>query len=81
MIELSEKAVALVKQYADGLISAEAAAYEIWKGKLSTEPDPRAVDIIIWSKELGFGIPCLSDEEAQEQARRCDEYLREHQAL
>ncbi len=64
-LELSAEAQALVRRYADGLDSAEAVAYELWRQKLTPEePDPRAADVIYWSKELGWGIPSESAEEA-----------------
>lgn len=63
MTQFSEEAIDILKQYAAGCISAEAAAYEIWKGSFTDEPDPRAGDIIVWSKSLGFGIPTPTDKD------------------
>jgi hypothetical protein len=71
---LKPAALAIIRRYADGLDSAEAVAYILWQDKLTHgEPDPRAADVIYWSKELGWGIPTESAEEAMASARKAIE--------
>lgn len=68
--ELSPAALAVIRRYANGTESAEAVAYTLWQENLTPgEPDPRAADVIYWSKELGWGIPTESAEEAMASAR------------
>lgn len=72
--ELSSEALAVIRRYANGMDTAEAVAYILWQDKLTPgEPDPRASDVICWSKELGWGIPTESAEEAMASARRAVE--------
>lgn len=76
--ELSPEALAVIRRYADGMETAEAVAYILWQDKLTPgEPDPRAADVISWSKDLGWGIPTESAEEAMASARRAVERFSE----
>lgn len=70
--ELSTHAKGVVKEYSEGKLSAEAAGYKLWELKLTLpqEPDPRAGDVILWSRQLGYNIPSESREEADEAADR-----------
>jgi hypothetical protein len=76
--DLCDEAKALVKDYSEGNRSAEATGYDLWERKLTLpgEPDPHAGDVIQWSKELGYGIPSESAEEARASADRALEYFR-----
>ena len=69
--DLSPAAMAVIRRYSEGSESAEAVAYTLWQDNLTPgEPDPRAADVIYWSKELGWGIPTESAEEAMNSARK-----------
>ena len=74
--ELNEQARQEILAYSRGEQSAEATGYNLWKRKLTLpgEPNPRAGDVIVWSKQLGYGIPEPSDEVVQSELKALDEH-------
>jgi len=70
----SEEAVAEIKKYSQAMQSCEATAYNLWHRKLTVdfEPNPSSSDVIMWSLELGFGIP---SESASESKRKAIEFM------
>ncbi len=75
--ELSEEAKAEIKKYAAGEQSAEATGYRLWEAKMTLpgEPNPRAGDVIVWSKQLGYGLPTISDEEVEAEVEAAMRFL------
>lgn len=78
--QLSCQARAEVLRYSKGLQSCEATAYTLWKGGLTLpdEPSPSAGDVVLWSRQLGYGIPHESLEEARVQALKAIEFFKAH---
>jgi hypothetical protein len=75
--ELSEEAKAEIKKYAVGEQSAEATGYLLREAGMTLpgEPDPRAGDVIVWSKQLGYGLPTISDEEVEAEVEAAMRFL------
>lgn len=72
--KLNDEAKDVIARYARRELSAREAAYVLWEGQLTPgEPDPSIHDVIFWGKELGFGVPSESHDEALESARRAVE--------
>ncbi len=63
-----QKFYPVLKKYADGDISASAAADEIYEMKLPGYEDPAAGDVVAWAKLAGYGIPSPSEEDAKAEA-------------
>ncbi len=75
--ELSEEAKAEVKKYAAGEQSAEAAGYLLREAGMTLpgEPDPRAGDVIVWSKQLGYGLPTIHSDEVEAEVEAAMRFL------
>lgn len=58
----------VLKRYADGDISASAAADEIYDMKVAGFEDPSAGDVVAWAKLAGYGTPSPSEAEAKAEA-------------
>lgn len=58
----------VLKKYADGDISASAAADEIYDMKLPGYEDPSAGDVVAWSRLAGYGVPSPDEEDAKAEA-------------
>lgn len=58
----------VLKRYADGDISASAAADEIYDMKLPGYEDPAAGDVVAWAKLAGYGTPSPSKGDAEAEA-------------
>jgi hypothetical protein len=65
-----ERILDILKKYSEGDMSAADAAYDIQALRIPGFENPSASEVIIWSKDAGFGIPTPSDEEVQEQVAR-----------
>lgn len=68
--KFNTRALEEIRKYAQGLQSCSETAYNLRTEGLTAdfEPNPRAADVIVWSKALGFGIPDVSAEEAMRKA-------------
>jgi hypothetical protein len=73
--DLSVEAKSVLADYIHGNLTASAAAWILWHERLTPVPDPSASEVIVWSKQCGFGIPQPSEKEVQEQVKRCLENL------
>ena len=73
--DLSKKAKAVLKDYVSGNLTASGAAYVLWHDQLTPVPDPSASEVIVWSRECGFGIPIPPESEVVEQVKRAMEML------
>ena len=68
MYPADEKSTAILQAYAAGDIAAADAAYELQALRLPGFENPSASEIIVWSKEAGFGIPTPTRAEARTEA-------------
>lgn len=75
--DLSEEAKAEIKKYATGEQSAEATGYRLREAGMTMpdEPNPRAGDVIMWSKQLGYGLPTISDEKVEVEVEAAMRFL------
>jgi hypothetical protein len=72
---LSDQAKRILIDYVKGEYTAAGAAWILWKNKIAPIADPRAADVIKWSKDCGFGIPNPPENEVNEQAKKANAYL------
>jgi len=70
MYPADERSIAILKAYAAGDLAAADAAYELQALALPGFENPSASEIIIWSKEAGFGIPTPAPETVRAEVAR-----------
>ncbi len=69
-INIPDVVRAQLKVYSLGQITAENAAWEIQRMNIDGFPNPSVSEVIIWSRNAGYGIPNPPDEEVAAQVEK-----------
>lgn len=59
---IPKKIKPLLKEYSLGHLTAERVAWEIQQLKVKGVENPSVSEVILWSRQLGYGVPDPSDE-------------------
>jgi hypothetical protein len=63
-----DRALLVLRRYSRGQVSAYNAATEIQELGLPGLGDVSAADVVVWARQVGFGTPRVSREEAEAEA-------------
>ena len=69
-MDVPELIKTLLKSYSHGDITAENAAWEIQQLNIDGFLNPSVSEVIVWSRQEGYGIPTPSDKEVADQVEK-----------